>query len=97
MADIIQMANPSNKCGKTRKSSSRDQMRATIVEELEDVRGDFAYELEEVRANFRYVFETCEDALGNHPEDMRKLLSALRSLNKHCTAFWRIAEDYDGF
>ena len=97
MADTIQMANPANKYGKTRKSSSRDQMRATIVDELEDVRGDLAYELAEVRANFQYVCETCEDALGNHPEDVRKLLSALRSLNRHCTAFWRIAEDYDGF
>ena len=97
MRETIQMANPSNKCGKTRQSSSRDQMGATIVEELEDVRGDLQYELEEVRANFQYVCETCEDALGNHPEDVRKLLSALRSLSRHCTAFWRIAEDYDGF
>jgi len=96
MTDTVQMENPSNKCGKTKKSSSR-QMRATIVEEPEDVRGDFQYELAEVRANFQYVCETCEDALRNHPEDVRKLLSALRSLNRHCTAFWRIAEDYDGF
>ena len=97
MTDTIQMANPSNKCGKTRKSSSRDQMRTTIVEELEEVQANFRYELEEVRANCQYVCETCEDALGNHPEDIRKLLSALRSINMHCDAFWRIAENYDGF
>ena len=97
MADIIQMAYPSNKSGKTSNSSSSDQMSAKIAEESEDLRADFQYELAEVRANFQYVCETCEDALGNYPEDIRKLLSALRSLNKQCTEFWRIAEGYDGF
>jgi hypothetical protein len=97
MADIIQMDDPSNKCGKKSKPSSSDQMTATIEEELEDLRADFQYELAELRANFQYVCDICEDALENYPEDIRKLLSALRSINKQCTEFWRIAEDYDGF
>jgi hypothetical protein len=90
MADIIKMAKLSNKSGETGKSSSHD---SAIVEELEL---DFHNELAEARANFQYVCERCEDALAS-PEDMRKLLPALHSINRNCTAFWRIAEDAEDY
>jgi hypothetical protein len=57
--------------------SKKDILRATLVEQLEELRG-----------NFLYICETCEDALETHPEDMREWLSALESLNMHCTTLY---------
>jgi hypothetical protein len=74
------MTDSQNKVIKLNSSRSRgkmDVLRATVLEELEELRG-----------NFGYFCETCENGLETHPGDMRKWLSALQSLNMECTGFF---------
>jgi hypothetical protein len=74
------MSDSKNRVVKLRRSPSRskkDVLRATLVEQLE-----------ELRANCRYICETCEAALESHPEDMSEWLSAIQSLDMHYTDFY---------
>ena len=74
------MSDSQNRVIKLSRPTSRpkvDVLRATLVEELD-----------ELRANIKHVCETCENGLENHPEDMREWLSALHSLNMECTTFY---------
>ena len=73
------MSDSQNRVIKLNRSQSRpkiDVLRAMLVEELEELRG-----------NFQYICETCENGLENYPEDMREWLVALQSLNMECTTF----------
>ena len=60
----------------TKSRAEADILRAKLVEELD-----------ELRANIRYICEECENA-ENHPENMRKWLSTVQSLNSDCTSFF---------
>jgi hypothetical protein len=73
------MTDPQKKVIKLSSAQSRGKMdilRATVLEELEEFRG-----------NFQYFCKTCENGVENHPGDMRKWLSALQSLNMECSGF----------
>jgi hypothetical protein len=65
------------KLGRSPSRSKKDILRATIVEQLEEVRG-----------SCQYICEACEYALENHPEDMREWLSALQELNMQWLHFY---------
>jgi hypothetical protein len=65
------------KLSSSRSRGKMDGFRATVLEELEEFRG-----------NFEYFCETCENGVENHPGDMRKWLSALQSLNMECSGFF---------
>jgi hypothetical protein len=71
------MADSGNKRNDTNRSSSRakaDALRARLLEELEEFRG-----------NCEYIHQTCEIGLKNHPGDIKEWMAIFQEINTHCS------------